>query len=107
MYFNHDENHVVGIWKSINADEHGLYVKGHLFMHDDLFVKKIKNEKIDGMSIGVTFSMENRDAIVIRDTTAIVKADVFEISIIAIPADRKARIINRLFEEKEKWCVIG
>jgi len=96
MLWSHDTSEVIGRWTSVSEDAKGLLVKGQL----DLNVRRaqealslLKTKSINGLSIGYITSPGGR--VYEKDGTRTLReADVLEVSIVAIPAQRQARILD-------------
>ncbi len=56
LLWQHDTSEPIGAWREMYEDEHGLYVKGELFMHDIPLareaMKLLKENVVTGLSIG-------------------------------------------------------
>lgn len=91
LLWQHDPQEPIGTWNDIQEDDHGLFVKGTLFLELQkgkeahlLLQKKV----IDGLSIG--YIPEK-----IKDTDQgrlLESVDLHEISLVTFPSNPKARI---------------
>ncbi len=94
MLWQHNTSAPIGRWLDMYEDEHGLFVKGQLFV-DELNVAKeayklLKEKLVTGLSIGyrvVDSFKEHKDDI--RVLTAV---DLQEISLVTFPANEYARV---------------
>jgi len=92
MLWQHNPNHVVGVWKEMYEDDHGLFVKGEVItettMGGDLH-KLMRRGAIDTMSIGyrtIDADYEGGDAKVRR----INKLELWEVSLVTFPMNPEA-----------------
>lgn len=102
LLWQHRMSEPIGIYEEIREDEKGLFVKGKLEMESD-FGKRIhsllKMGALEGLSIGYrTVKCEFEDKERIRILT---KLDLFEISIVTMPANEDALIDYVKSDEKE------
>ena len=94
MLWAHAKSELIGKWTVIREDEYGLYVEGKLNLSTARGQEAhahLKAGDLSGLSVGTLISRDafkpNRDG-----TTTIVKADLYEISVVGVPANRRARI---------------
>lgn len=94
MLWNHDSSQPIGKWMKISEDEKGLYVEGQLLINEsekaNEVYKLIKSGAISGLSIGFTVDDYTYDG----DNRSIKRVTLFEISIVSIPCNDEARIIQ-------------
>lgn len=93
MLFAHDQGQAVGVWDAIAESDQGLTVKGRLLVNDISRAKEvralIREKAVTGLSIGfITKEAKSRPG----GGRTITKADLREISIVAVPAHPGARI---------------
>lgn len=91
MLFQHDPDHVIGVWDEVNEDTNGLRVKGRLLL-DVARAREAKSlidaGAIDGLSIGYRTLMSGR-----ADGARIIqKADLWEVSVVTFPMNELAKI---------------
>jgi len=94
VLWQHQQSEPIGIYKTIEEDDHGLYVEGQLLVDEDPNAKRIhahlKAGSISGLSIG--FILKDYDTK--ADAFYIKALDLLEISLVTIPANDSARIID-------------
>lgn len=92
MLYGHDTARPIGVWDRVVEDRSGLFVSGHLFHdppHSDRHFQSITSGAVSGLSIGyrvkraVTVPGRGRD---------LLELDLWEISVVAFPMLRAARI---------------
>ena len=95
MLWQHQEEHVIGIWRQIKEDRRGLYVEGSLLLNvlkaKEAFAL-IKEQALDGLSIGYQIKQA------IKGTTPnsvrlLTEVELLEISLVTFPANPLARIL--------------
>jgi|tagenome__1003787_1003787.scaffolds.fasta_scaffold20532470_2 uncharacterized protein len=93
MLWQHDPAEPIGVWHSIEEDEDGLFVRGHLApdaarSRDALAL--LRQGAIDGLSIGFKTARSRVDKSTgIRD---LVEIDLWEISLVTFPMLPEARV---------------
>ena len=93
MLWQHDPGSPIGVWEYIAEDGKGLYVKGRLISEVARAREALalmKAGALRGLSIGyrtVDSERENASGIV-----TLKEADLFEVSIVSFPANRRARV---------------
>ncbi|RXV64867.1 phage major capsid protein [Roseovarius sp. A46] len=94
MLFGHDQGQVVGVWDQIAETDDGLTVKGRLLIDDVARAREVRamvtSKAVTGLSIGFI----TKAATPQRRGRQITKADVLEISVVAVPAHPGARITS-------------
>jgi len=109
MFWQHDSDVIIGEWKSMQEDEHGLKVEGKLFINDIQQAKEafflMKKGLIKSLSIGfqiVQKSMKN-------GVRMLEEVKLHEVSVVTFPMNTEAEILAvkkvedltvREFEEK-------
>jgi len=95
MLWQHNVSEPIGVWKSIQEDEKGLYVEGRLLL--DLQKGKeayalVKENVVDSFSIGfrIVQSVSGKK----KDVRLLTEVDLFEISLVTFAANTSARILN-------------
>lgn len=95
MLFGHRASEVpIGGWDDLAEDGKGLWVKGTIDLDDPLggrVHRALKNKRMRGLSIGYATKREQRD----EKNPAInrlLEVDLFEISIVTFPANRRATV---------------
>ena len=95
MLLGHDLAAMVGVWDEVKEDSKGLAVKGHLLMQlqsaQDTMVL-LKEGVLDSMSIGFMTLKSQFDEK--RDGRDLLEIDLFEISLVAIPAQPGALVTS-------------
>lgn len=105
MLWQHMSDQVPGVWKELVEDGKGLRAKGELLLETQLGKEthiRAKKKAIKGLSIGFdTLEFDLNEKTKIRE---IKKAELWEISLVTFPAQKKATIIDvkSLKEEIEK-----
>lgn len=95
MLWQHMSDQVPGIWTSFEENKTGLKVKGDLLLDTQLGKEsyvRAKNGAIKGLSIGfdtIEWSLDEKKKI-----REIKKAELWEISLVTFPAQKKANIID-------------
>jgi HK97 family phage prohead protease len=106
MFRDHNSAQIAGVWEIQREDQNGLYVEGVLAntpIGDETY-ELAKMGALDGMSIGYRvrdFKRDNKTGV-----RTILKTDVYEVSLVAIPANEEARVTNvknndALYTERE------
>jgi HK97 family phage prohead protease len=96
MLYQHSSSDIIGKWTKMEEDDHGLIVEGEFTPGHSLAsdVRALaKHGAVNGLSIGFTLpsnGSEEKD-----DGTRLLKQiDLHEVSVVAFPADKAARITN-------------
>lgn len=96
MLWSHDQATPIGRWTDLREDGQGLYVRGHLNLQSERGREAhshIKSKDVGGLSIGYVVpaggSKFNSDG-----TRLLTEVELHEISAVAIPANRNARITS-------------
>jgi HK97 family phage prohead protease len=100
MLYGHNANRVIGKWVKMAEDDRGLYVVGELTPgHSEAkdIEALMKHGAISGLSIGgYTTDAEDK-----ADRGKIIKAfDLFEVSLVSMPAEDEARIDPASFKSR-------
>jgi len=94
MLWTHDQSEVIGVWDQITQTDQGVEVKGRLFLGDipkaSEVLTMIRAKAVTGLSIG----FKTLDAKRTKTGREIIKADLLEISIVAVPAHPAAQITS-------------
>lgn len=92
MLWQHDPSQVIGVWRSMREDAHGLHVVGELA--DTQLGREayalLKMGALSGLSIGYSVSGEHYDRE--RDVRELTGIDLWETSLVTFPANTDARI---------------
>lgn len=94
MFFNHEWRLPIGKFTAVKEDDHGLFVKGELTpglsLSEDVGAA-LRHGTLDGLSIGGFIKAEDYEA---TETGRVIRkwSVLTEISPVAFPADRSARI---------------
>lgn len=94
MLWNHNSDIVLGKWLEVREDEKGLLVKGQLCLDIEKsqeVYELLKSKSVSGLSIGFSIDKSVYDS---NGTRIIEKLSLFEISIVSIPCNEKAQIID-------------
>ena len=91
LLWQHDPKAPIGQWLSMKEDDHGLYVKGRLFLEvqraREAYVL-LKNHALDGLSIGYTPLKIKREG----TARCLKSVQLHEISLVTFPANARARV---------------
>lgn len=102
LLWQHKIDEPIGIYTEIREDEKGLFVKGSLEIESD-FGKRVynllKKGALDGLSIG--YSTKEAEFDKEKQIRNLKKVNLFEISLVTIPANEKATLINVKSTEEE------
>ena len=93
MLFQHDPDQPLGIWKTIQEDEKGLFVEGQIasgVKRSEEVLHLMRAGAIDGLSIG--FKTKRARVNPTTKVRWILEADLWEISIVTFPLLDAARI---------------
>ncbi|WP_085025285.1 HK97 family phage prohead protease [Ensifer aridi] len=103
MLWQHNPNEPIGVWEDLAEDGKGLWGKGHLILE----VQKareihalMKRKAIGGLSIGYRETDTDQDGAV----RVLKKLDLYEISPVSFPANRRARIEAVKSERMEEFA---
>lgn len=95
MLWAHNKAELIGKWTAIREDEYGLYVEGKLNLDTSKGREAfghLKAGDLSGLSVGV-YMDTRKDVKRNGDGTATInRADLFEISVVGVPSNRRARI---------------
>jgi len=113
LLWQHNAFEPIGIWHEMYEDEHGLFVKGELFINDIATAReayKLLQEKVvTGLSIGyraLDFYHDEKKGI-----RVLTKVDLQEVSLVTFPANEYARVStfrtnNQMPSERELEAVL-
>ncbi len=97
MLFGHDVRAMIGVWESVKEDSKGLFVKGRLLLElpkaQEAFIL-LKEGVLDSMSIGFSTITSQDDDKRGRFARNLLELDLFEISLVAIPAQPGALVTS-------------
>ncbi len=103
MLWNHDSSQPIGVWDDLAEDAKGLWGKGR-FLLDIQRAREIhtlaKNRAIGGLSIGYRETDTDQDGAV----RLLKKLELYEISPVTFPANRRARIESIKSERMEEFA---
>lgn len=91
MLLGHDTKKPVGVWDRVTEDARGLYVEGRIFSgtkRADHALRLVMEEAVSGLSIGYRAVRHER----LSAGRTLIEIDLFEISLVAFPMLRDARI---------------
>lgn len=105
MLYGHNPGRVIGKWTSLGEDDKGLKVDGELTPgHSDAqdCAASLKHGAMSGLSIGGYTD----DAEYLQDGGRLIKVfDLYEISVVAMPAENEARIDSSSVKSTLDECV--
>lgn len=93
MLMGHQTRTPVGVWDRVFEDDTGLYVSGRLFAgtrRSDNALRLVCEGAVSGLSIGYRATRHER----LRNGRSLIEIDLFEISLVAFPMLRDARILE-------------
>ena len=94
LLWQHDTGEPIGKWQEIYEDNHGLYVKGRLFIQDILRARQayrlMSEDALTGLSIGFRARKSHRNPK--TGERILSQVDLLEISLVTFPALESARI---------------
>ncbi len=98
MLFAHETKEPIGVWHRIFEDATGLFVSGDFFLGDprsDHIARLVRSGALSGLSIGYRATKSRTT----RCGRELIELDLWEVSIVAFPMLRSARItqIDDLF----------
>lgn len=103
MLWNHNSYEPIGIWEDLAEDAKGLWGKGRLLL-DIQRAREVhalaKNNAIGGLSIGYRELDTDQDGSI----RLLKKLDLYEISPVTFPANRRARIESVKSERMEEFA---
>lgn len=103
MLWNHDSREPIGVWEDLAEDAKGLWGKGR-FLLDIQRAREVhtlaKNKAIGGLSIGYREIETEPDG----NIRLLKKLDLYEISPVTFPANRRARIEGVKSERMEEFA---
>lgn len=103
MLWNHDSREPIGVWEDLAEDAKGLWGKGR-FLLDIQRAREIhtlaKNKAIGGLSIGYREVKVTPDG----NVRNLEELDLYEISPVTFPANRRARIESVKSERVEEFA---
>lgn len=103
MLWNHDSHQPIGVWDDLAEDAKGLWGKGRLLL-DIQRAREVhtlaKNKAIGGLSIGYREEDTDQDGAV----RLLKKLNLYEISPVTFPANRRARIESVKSERMDEFA---
>jgi HK97 family phage prohead protease len=94
LLWQHDAQEPIGAWREMYEDNHGLFVKGDLFIKDIALAKEayklLKENVVTGLSIGYRTQeshFEQKGGV-----RVLTKLDLMEVSLVTFPANEMARV---------------
>lgn len=103
MLWNHDAHQPIGVWEDLAEDAKGLWGKGR-FLLDIQRAREVhtlaKNKAIGGLSIGYREEDTDQDGAV----RLLKKLNLYEISPVTFPANRRARIESVKSERMDEFA---
>ena len=101
LLWQHEALEPIGAWREMYEDNHGLFVKGDLFINDIALAKEayklLKENVVTGLSIGYRTQESHYEKK--SGVRVLTKLDLMEVSLVTFPANDQARVIavKRLF----------
>jgi len=92
MLFGHETKEPVGVWNRLFEDRSGLFVSGEIFLGQeraDRIARLVRSRALSGLSIGY---QPVRKSALTGGGRALLEIDLWEVSIVAFPMLRAARI---------------
>lgn len=103
MLWQHNPDQPIGVWEDLAEDSKGLWGKGHLIL-DVQKAREVhalmKRKAIGGLSIGYREQDADQDG----NVRLLKKLDLFEISPVSFPANRRARIESVKSERMDEFA---
>jgi len=94
LLWQHNTQEPIGAWREMREDNHGLYVKGDLFVNDIALAKEayklLKENVVSGLSIGYHTQESYREQK--SGVRVLTKLDLLEVSLVTFPANEMARV---------------
>ncbi len=91
MLFGHETKTPIGVWQRIFEDNTGLFVSGHIILgdkHSERIAKLVLSGALSGLSIGYKTVRARKH----NHGRELLEIDLWEVSIVAFPMLRAARI---------------
>lgn len=102
MFWSHDRDIPIGVWKSFTEDDHGLKAEGQLLLDVPRGLETYKHLKagtVDSLSIGYRVTADEYDASL---KARIIKGiELVEVSVVSLPMNESATITNVKAEGQE------
>ena len=95
MFWNHSSNYLIGSYTELKEDDRGLFVKGRINLGTQKgkeAYELLKAGDLDKMSIGFRIKEASYDTD--SEVRTILKLDLFEISLVPIPANDLAEVMD-------------
>ncbi|MCK5658990.1 MAG: HK97 family phage prohead protease [Alphaproteobacteria bacterium] len=96
LLWQHDTEKPIGAWREMYEDEHGLFVKGELFVGDLPRAREahklLKENVVTGLSIGYRVKGSSRDEK--SGARILTVVDLLEVSLVTFPANKHARVLS-------------
>jgi len=95
MFWNHSSNYLIGSYTELKEDDRGLFVKGRINLGTQKgkeAYELLKAGDLDKMSIGFRIKEASYDTE--SEVRTILKLDLFEISLVPIPANDLAEVMD-------------
>lgn len=96
LLWQHNAFEPIGVWHEMYEDDHGLFVKGELFINELATAREayklLKEKVVTGLSIGYLAINSYRDEK--QGVRVLTKVDLQEISLVTFPANEYARVSN-------------
>lgn len=102
LLWQHNTREPIGAWRSMYEDNHGLFVRGELFVKELTLAReayKLLREKVvTGLSIGYRVHDSYRDEK--TGVRVLTHVDLLEVSLVTFPANEQARVttVKRSFD---------
>lgn len=96
LLWQHNALEPIGAWREMYEDDHGLYVKGDLFIHEIALAKEayklLRENVVTGLSIGYRTEESHREQK--SGVRVLTQLDLLEVSLVTFPANELARVAN-------------
>lgn len=94
MLFSHDPAQPIGRWLDMREDAHGLRVKGKLTLATTKGAEALALMKDGALGLSIGYQVKDWEPGTKPGTRVLKSVDLFEVSLVAMAADRNARILN-------------
>lgn len=95
MLWGHDHKTPIGNWHLLREDGQGLWAEGsiNLSLHDGRKAFELLRQRdVTGLSVGLTAKRGDFEYLDKEDVLEFKRADLLEISVVAVPAESRARV---------------
>lgn len=95
LLWQHDSKTPIGVWKEMDEDDHGLYMKGQLALETQKGKEAyalLKMKAVRGLSIGFSVPKGGEEFDSKNEVNNIKQVDLWETSVVTFPANRDAQV---------------